>query len=244
MTRGRLDGRTIVVTRASDQASGFSTMLRHLGADVLEVPLIRIVDPPDGGQAFRQSLSRLDDFDWLIVTSPNGATRVAPYLERRPSGTPKVAAIGTATAAALGRVGADLIPPRQIAESLVEAFAPGPGRVLIAQAQRARPALREGLTARGWTVDTVTAYATEQLPVPAEVADGISRANAITFLSGSAASSFAEACRSTEMRLPPHVISIGPETTKAAAAAGISITATAQTHTLRGIIDTVMRILG
>ena len=72
----------------------------------------------------------------------------------RPSGP------GTADALAAAGVRADLVPERFVAESLLEAFPDGPGRVLLPRAAVARDALPAGLTDRGWTVDVVEAYRT------------------------------------------------------------------------------------
>ena len=80
----RLQGRTVVVTRAGDQAGRLSELLRDEGATVVEMPLIAIEDPHDDGVALRAALEELDAFEWLIVTSPNGAARVAALLGSRP----------------------------------------------------------------------------------------------------------------------------------------------------------------
>ena len=239
---GPLSGRTIVVTRASDQAGSFSAMLRDAGATVIEIPLITIVDAPDGGAALRVALARLDSYDWLVVTSPNGAARVRDALIDRVPGSPSIAAIGTATSAALSPRTADLIPPRQIAESLVEVFPVGSGRVLLVQGLQARGVLMDGLTAKGRHVERVTAYATVPRPIEPSMAAALSGADAITFLSGSAATSFAVANRTIGVDLPLQVVSIGPATTEVARSAGISVTVTAHVHTLRGTLETLVRI--
>ncbi len=231
------------MTRASDQAGRFAAMLREAGATVVEVPLITIVDAPDGGAELRQALTRLDAYDWLAVTSPNGATRVRTAVVDRPVGSPSIAAVGTATAAALAPRHADLVPPRQIAESLVDVFPAGAGRVLVVQGLQARGVLQDGLAAKGWQVDRVTAYATEPRPIEPSMAAALSRADAITFLSGSAATSFAAANQTLGLSLPCQVVSIGPVTTEVAHSVGILVTATAHAHTLRGTLETLVQVL-
>ncbi len=239
---GPLAGRTIVVTRASGQAGRFSAMLREAGAEVIEVPLISVVDAPDAGAALGDALARLDDYDWVVVTSPNGASRVAPALAARPPGAgPRIAAVGRATSAALGPRTADLVPARQIAEALVEAFPDGRGRVLVVQGVRARPAVSDGLTAKGWSVDRVDAYDTVPCPIAPGLADAIASADAITLLSGSAASSLADARRTSGLALPARVVSIGPVTSAVARANEINVTATAHVHTLRGTLAAVVQ---
>jgi uroporphyrinogen-III synthase len=243
VSRGPLSGRTIVVTRASDQAGSFTAILRDAGAEVVEVPLIRIVEAPDGGQALRVALGRLDEYDWLVVTSPNGAQRVQDALATQPIGHPLVAAVGSATSAALAPRRADLVPPRQLAESLVKVFPEGSGRVLAAQATQARDELAHGLTEKGWRVERVGAYDTERLAIPPDLVDAIGRADAITFLSGSAVTSFAAAWPATELPVPCHAVSIGPVTSAVAETLGFSVTATARSHTLRGTLETLIRVL-
>ncbi len=238
-----LTGRTIVVTRASDQAGSFTAMLRDAGAAVIEIPLISIIDAPDGGDGLRDALARIEDYDWLVVTSPNGAIRVRAAMTDRLVGSPSIAAVGTATSAALSPRTADLIPPRQIAESLVDVFPAGPGRVLLAQGMQARPVLHEGLAAKGWQVDRVTAYATVPRPIDPSIAAALAEADAMTFLSGSAATSFAAANQTLGVALPCHVVSIGPVTTDVARSVGISVTATARVHTLRGTLETLVQVL-
>ena len=218
-------------------------MLRDAGASVIEVPLITIADAPDGGASLRDALARLGSYDWLVVTSPNGATRVRSAIRDRRSGAPLLAAIGTATAAALSPRDADLIPPRQIAESLVDVFPAGDGRVLLAQGLQARGVLQAGLAAKGWQVDRVTAYATVPRPIDSSMAAALSKADAITFLSGSAAKSFAAANQTLGVDLPCQVVSIGPVATEVAHSVGILVTATAHVHTLRGTLETLVQVL-
>lgn len=218
-------------------------MLRDAGATVIEVPLITIVDAPDGGVALREALARLEMYEWLVVTSPNGAARVREALADHPPGSPLIAAVGTATSGALSPREADLIPPRQIAESLIDVFPVGTGRVLLAQGMQARGVLQEGLAAKGWQVDRVTAYVTMPRPIEPSVAAALFKADAITFLSGSAVTSFAAANQTHEVDLPCQVVSIGPVTTEVAHSVGISVTATAQTHTLRGTLETLVQVL-
>ena len=127
-------------------------LLEAEGATVLSVPTIAIEDPPDGGEALRAALA--DVWDWVVVTSPNGAERaVAAAGGRAAALAVPWAVVGPGTAEALGRHGirAALVPDRFVAEGLLEVFpAPPPdrvGRVLVAQAEAARPVLAEGLRA-------------------------------------------------------------------------------------------------
>jgi uroporphyrinogen-III synthase len=233
-----LAGRRVVVTRAAAQSAGLSERLEALGAEVVELALIRIDEASDGGAALRHALDRLDEYDWLVVSSPNGAARVAEALRGRLPGHPLVAAVGTATAEALGR-GADLVPARQVAEGLVDAFPDGTGPLLLVQAEQARPALADGLRARGWSVDVVAAYRTVTVR-PDELPPALFDADAVLFGSGSAARSWRQAVGDWT---PPVVVAIGPVTAAAAADAGLKVTRVASDHSLTGLIDALAAAL-
>jgi uroporphyrinogen-III synthase len=126
------------------------------------------------------------------------------------------------------------VPDRFVAEGLLAVFPPGPGRVLLPQAEAARPVLADGLVAAGWTVDAVVAYRT----VPAEAAPALVErargADAITFTSGSTVSGYLAAAGPGAV--PAVVACIGPVTADAATAAGIPVTAVAAEHTIEGLV--------
>jgi uroporphyrinogen III methyltransferase/synthase len=93
-----LFGRTVLVTRARDQASSLTALLEEAGARVIESPLITITPLPLDKKG-KESLKRFSDYDGLLVTSANGAKILAGHLKGRTG--PSVYAIGTKTAAAL-----------------------------------------------------------------------------------------------------------------------------------------------
>jgi uroporphyrinogen-III synthase len=135
----------------------------------------------------------------------------------------------------------DLVPPRSIGEGLVEAFPTGPGRVLVAQAEAARPVVAEGLAAKGWQVERVDAYRTVPAVVPTELLRASAAAAAIAFTSASTVRSLV-AAGGTEA-LPPVVVCIGPVTAQAAGELGISVTAVADQHDLDGLVDALVAAL-
>ena len=203
----------IVVTRPRGQERELSVRLEALGHDVLSCPLVAI--DPIGDEAVD-----VTGYDWVIVTSPNGAR----LLRARMRGTPaRVAAIGAATAAAFG--GADLVPKSSTQEGLLAELPRPAGRVLFAGAEGARPLLAEELDA-----DVVTLYRTVELE-PEDVPDG----DLVVLASASAARAYAR----TGSTMP--AISIGRETTSAARAAGVDVVAEAETHDLDGLVAAVAR---
>ena len=164
-----LFGRTVVVTRAREQASDFKAMLAELGAHCIEFPTIQI-EPPPSWQPLDDAISRLSGYDWTVFTSVNG---VRYFMERlRASGRDvrelkgiRLAAIGPKTAQELERFGLrpDLVPGEYRAESILEGLSGEEmkdRRFLMPRAMVARDILPDTLRQRGAHVDVVPAYQT------------------------------------------------------------------------------------
>ncbi len=245
-----LFGRKVIVTRAREQASALSAALQAQGAEPVEVPAIRVLPPADGGVALRAAAARVASYDWLVLTSANGARRfLAELRDARDLGGVKIAAVGPGTAGALlaANLVADLVPERFVAESLLDAFAdaPGPGapgsggRVLLARAAVARDVLPEGLRARGWQVDVVEAYRTEALGVTDAERESVAEADAITFTSSSTVERYLD----TGLVVPPVVACIGPITAATATERGLEVSVVAETHTIEGLVGALVRQL-
>lgn len=240
--RRPLLGRRVVVTRTRRQASELSRALRDAGAQPIETPLIEVLGPTDGGAGLRTAVDRLrrHHYDWVMVTSPNGARRLLAALhDARDLGGCRVAAIGPGTAAALadGNVRADLVPGRYVAEGLLEEFPsppPGGGRVLLARAAEARDVLPEGLRAGGWEVDVVEAYRTVAVAVDDEARGAVRSADAITFTSSSTVERFVAGFGVAAA--PPVVACIGPVTAQTARGAGLEVHVEAAEHTIAGLV--------
>jgi len=242
--RRPLFGRRVVVTRAREQASELRVRLESLGAEVVEVPSIAI-EPVD------VALPDLGAYSWLVFTSANGVVAFFGALARagldaRALGGVRVAAIGPGTAEALTRAGvrADLVPPRFVAESLVEAFPPAglAARVLVARAETARDALPDGLTAKGYDVEVLPVYRTIATEPSAAVVEAARKADAVTFTSSSTVSNFCAVVGA----LPgggPLVVSIGPVTSGTARDHGLRVDAEADPHTIDGLVDAVLHLL-
>jgi uroporphyrinogen-III synthase len=201
----------IVVTRPNGQEAELVRGLVALRHDVVHCPLIAI-------EPLGDSPLDVSDYDWVVVTSPNGARE----LRRRMAGTPKrVAAIGAATAEAFG--GADLVPAESTQEGLLAELPRPAGRVLFAGAEGARRLLADELDA-----DFVPLYRTHEL-VPAEFPE----ADLVVLASASAARAYG--------RLGADVpaVSIGPQTTEAARAAGVEVVREAPTHDVAGLLAAI-----
>ena len=205
----------VVLTRPAGQDRELSARLAERGHDVVSCPLIRIeplADDPLDASAY----------DWLVVTSRNGAAEVGRRLTRRPR---HVAAIGPGTAEALRGAGVavDLVAAESTQEGLAAALPHPPGRVLVAAAEGARRGLAVALGA-----DFVPLYRTVELrPVESPTGD------LVVLASASAARAFGA------LGTPIPAVSIGPQTTKAAREAGVRVVAEASRHDLDGLVEAV-----
>jgi uroporphyrinogen III methyltransferase / synthase len=190
------------------RAEPLRTRLEELGHEVLHEPLIRTEPVGDGP-------IDVSGYDWVVVTSVTGARELGRRMQSRPR---RLAAIGAATAEELG--GADLVPSVSSQEGLLAELSRPVGRVLFAAAEGARRLLVDELGA-----DFVPLYRTVKLRPELPEAD-------IAVLQSASAARALGAIGST---LP--AVSIGPQTTRAAEAAGIRIRAEARTHDVEGLVQ-------
>ena len=239
-----LDNRSIVITRSISQNESLRRLLEARGARVVEVPLIAIAEPEDEGRERDEVLQRFHEFDWIVVTSPNGADCVAPFLtaanaagdaERFPS----FAAVGEATARSLG-VAVTITANPARAEVLANQFPSGTGSVLLVQGNLADDSLSNSFTAKGWNVTQVVAYRTVQLRPTREMMLPAMTADVLLLASGSAVTAWFDAFGTTT---PPFVVAMGPSTAKVASALGIDVSAVAPEQTLESMIQTAERVI-
>jgi uroporphyrinogen-III synthase len=234
-----LGGRRVAVTRPDPGELG--DRLAMLGAIVVHVPLIEIGAPADGGAALASAVARLPSFDWLVVTSVNGASRVGTAVAAHRA--VRLAAVGPATASTLAELAGrpvDLVPAVHRAEGLLAEFPSGPARVLLPQADRAGPQLADGLAAKGCDVEVVHAYSTlGRRPSPAE-RSALAGLDAVVFASGSAVTAWVAA---GDLALPPVVVAIGPSTERAARHGGVPITHVSPAPEPQAVVDVLVAAL-
>jgi uroporphyrinogen III methyltransferase / synthase len=248
LERRPLHGRRVVVTRARAQASGLAATLRALGAEVIELPAIRI-EPRIDSDAVREAVADLHTYALVCLTSPNGVrllfeAMAAQGRDARALANATVAAIGPGTAAALAERGviADVVPARFVAEALVEALGAVEvaGRpVLVARAAEARDVLPDALRERGAGVDIVGLYETvAEEPEPAAL-EAAQQADYVTFTSSSTVRNLLGAI---EGRFPrtARVVSIGPVTSEAAREAGLEVHVEAERHDPSGVVEALV----
>ncbi len=248
--RRPLFGKRIVVTRTRKQAGALSLELRVLGADVLELPTIRI-EPPTNLREFAELVQDAHSYDWIVFTSPNGVDAFFDiffklYDDAREIGGAKIAAIGPATAQRVKayHLYVDLQPPEFVAEGVVKEFAEEGGiehlRILVARAEKARDLLPKALSGMGAIVDEGFAYKT--VPETRDVTGARGRfskegADLITFTSSSTVENFLD----LQLAWPAgmKVASIGPITSATARERGLSVDAEAKQHDIPGLVAAI-----
>lgn len=246
-----LFGKRIVVTRTREQAGGLSKALRDLGADVVELPTIRI-EPPEDRIAFAEMVTHAHEYDWLVFTSPNGVERFfdaffATFEDARCLGNPRIAAIGTGTANKIReyRIGVDLIPEKFVAEGLLDAFKKESVEnltMLWVKAAESREVVGDGLTAMGAIVDECIAYHTvpeTEDPTGAKARLAEQGADLITFTSGSTVDHFFE----LGLDWPPGCVagSIGPVTSETLRKHGQPPAFEAHPHDIPGLTAAIVK---
>jgi uroporphyrinogen III methyltransferase/synthase len=248
LERRPLHGRRVVVTRARAQASGLAATLRDLGAEVVELPAIRI-EPRLQAPEVREAAAAIGVYELICLTSPNGArllfeAMAAADLDSRALAGATVAAIGPGTARALAERGivADIVPERFVAEALVEALADvevEKGRVLVARAAEARDVLPAALRERGAEVDVVSLYETVREEPDAEAVAAAQGADYVTFTSSSTVTNLTEALGD---RFPSsaRIASIGPVTSDTVRAAGLEVDVEAERHDVDGLLAALL----
>jgi uroporphyrinogen III methyltransferase / synthase len=246
--RRPLHGKRVVVTRARAQASGLAATLRGLGAEVVELPAIRIESRIESEEV-RKAAGALGIYELVCLTSPNGVRLLfeaieAAGLDARALAGVTVAAIGPGTARALAERGvlADVVPERFVAEGLIEALEDtevSGARVLVARAAEARDVLPDALRERGAEVDVVALYETVREEPGADEIEAAQGADYVTFTSSSTVTNLTAALGD---RFPSgaRVVSIGPITSEAVRAAGLEVDVEAARHDVDGLLTALL----
>jgi len=250
-----LFGRRIVVTRTRRQAGVLSAKLLLLGADVLELPTIRI-EPPEDLLEFGELVRDAYQYDWLVFTSPNGVNAFFDmffklYQDARNIGGVRIAAIGPGTAQRIKdyHLTVDVQPDDFIAEAVVESLQQFESvenlKFLLVRAENARDVLPKRLAQLGAIVDEAIAYRT----VP-ETQDGTGArerferegADLVTFTSSSTVTNF------LALKLPwpgnLRTASIGPITSETMRQAGLKVDVEAARHDIDGLVEAIVENLG
>jgi uroporphyrinogen III methyltransferase/synthase len=248
LERRPLFGLRVVVTRARAQASGLAATLAALGADVIELPAIRVVPRIDSAEV-SDAVGAIHSYALVCLTSPNGVRLLfdaleAAGLDARALANATVAAIGPGTARALAARGirADVVPERSVAEALVESLEAvdvTDRPVLVARAADARDVLPDALRERRAKVDVVALYETVAEEPDPEAVEAASSADYVTFTSSSTVRNFVAAIGGGFPERA-RVVSIGPVTSEAAREAGLTVDVEAESHDLDGLVEALL----
>ncbi|HLM56037.1 MAG TPA: uroporphyrinogen-III synthase [Pyrinomonadaceae bacterium] len=205
-----LEGRTVMITRAREQAGEFTAELERYGARVVACPTIEVV-PPESYKRLDEAIADLFGYDWLIFTSTNGVEHFLRRLAEAGKGVEeldalRVCAIGGATAERLAEshIHVDVVPDKFQAEGVFDALAAYVGgvgglqhlNILLPRAAVARDFLPRALEDAGARVDVVEAYrtvrpeTTDRARVEALLLGG--GVDCVTFTSSSTVHNFAQ----------------------------------------------------
>lgn len=250
-----LFGKRIVITRTREQAGALREALADLGAQTVEIPTIEI-RPPASWEPLDQAIRRLEQFNFLLVTSANGVRNFLARLKAcgrdvRDLKGLEIGAIGPATAAEFAKTGirADFVPKEYRAEGLIDALANRDLRgkaFLIPRAKVARDLVPRVLAERGARVEVVEAYETAAPHFPeGEIERLLSPPpDVITFTSSSTVSNFLKLVgesKLAEVLAGVAVASIGPITSDTVRKLGLRVTIEAIASTIPGLVQAIQR---
>ena len=255
-----LKDKTILVTRAAEQSSKFTSLLQQQGATVIEMPALTIT-PPSSWQDLDRAIACLEEFDWLILTSANGVNYFCDRLvtlgkDARSLAGIKIAVVGKKTAAVLRQknLEPDFIPPNFVADSLVANF-PEPlnqQKILFPRVETGgREVLVKELTAQSATVVEVAAYQSrcpEQIDPQAWQAIEQQQVDVVTFASSKTVNNFYQL---VTKQLPSgdgfnsilssvSIASIGPQTSKTCRQLFGRVDIEATEYTLEGLTAAII----
>ncbi len=256
MDNNPLRGKKILITRARDQAGQFSTLLRKLGAEVIEFPTIEVV-PPLRWEELDRAISRLDSYDWIIFTSANGVKFFWERLKEKGKEDPfpfrlKICAIGPATAKQLKEKGVriDYVPKEYIAEAILGGFermAIQGKHILLARARVARDVLPRGLRKAGARVDVVETYRTIKPRGGAKKLRqllSVGEIDTVTFTSSSTVNHFMELLKKEDWKMLLNGVAIaciGPVTASTAKEWGMSVHIQPEAYTIPAMTEAIAR---
>ena len=253
MSARTLSGRRVVVTRTRDQASELASRLSALGAEVLELPVIRISKEIDL-QALADVMLELGGYDWIVFTSANGVRHFFDEFFRivgdiRSLGLLRIACVGDSTAKAVAALHLRVeCQPRTataeaLAEELIETGSLDSARVLVITGNRNRDTLVHKLEEARAIVDRLQVYKTESVDLASQAAAADFRArgaDAVLFASSSSAQSFFDQRASLSLEpgaKRPLFGSIGPQTSETMRKCGIKIDFEAAEPGLDGLVE-------
>jgi len=254
-----LSGRRVVITRPAGQSADWRNRLEAQGAEVLELPLIKVSKDVDLN-TLAEVLQEFGAYEWLVFTSANGVKYffeefIRVHVDIRALGLVRIAAVGEATAAALTdlHLRVDLQPKKasgeELAMELISRESMDSAKVLVVTGNKNREVLVEKLHEARAIVDTLPVYKTEETDLAADPVAGDFKAkgaDAILFASPSAVQSFfdqAAALKLGAKARKPLAGSIGPTTTATMKQLGVPVDFEAAEPSLDALISALLKKL-
>ncbi len=255
-----LFGRRIVVTRSKEQSKALVDALEALGAETIEAPTFRIA-PPEDPEAVERAAASVDSYTWVIFESANAVTRFLSAQSHGPRdvrafGGVGLCAMGLSSAEELLKYGlkADVVMAESGNESLGDRLAErGPlegQRVLVVRPDHVRDAVGEDLRRRGATVTDLVAYRTSSATPDSPEVQALYRLmldggiDAVTFSSPTAVRRLTDLLgteQAADLLNTTVVAAIGPVTAAAAHEVGIHTAIVADTFTIDGLVDALVK---
>ena len=256
-----LFGRRFVVTRPVGQNSRLKKLLEDKGAEVLELPLIKIL-PVDDRNLVAEAFAGIATYEWIVFTSANGAREFfklffRAYGDIRSFGPMRVACVGETTASIVRdfNLEVELIPPvstaEDLAQSLIGTDSLDSANVLVVTGNRNREILVNLLESIGHAiVDTLSVYSTDFSDVSEATDLSAFRekgANAVVFNSSSAALSYIEQeedlALAKDARVPVFC-SMGAQTSATLKENGLTVGIEAETPSLDSMVEALLAKFG
>ena len=255
-----LSGRRVVVTRTREQASDLAAKLAVLGAEVVELPVIRI-SREISKQALADVMLELGGYDWLVFTSANGVHNFFGEFFRlfddiRSLCLVRIACIGESTASAVAelKLKVECMPKKATAEALagelIDTGSMDNAKVLVITGNLNRDTLVMKLVEARAIVDCLQVYKTEPVDLSADPAAAQYRArgaDAVLFASSSSAQSFVDQGASLSLArgaTKPLFGSIGPQTSETMRKVGLGVDFEAPKPGIDELVAELLRVLG
>ena len=254
-----LSGRRVVITRPAGQSADWRNRLEALGAEVIELPLIK-VSKDVNLDTLAEVLQEFGAYEWLVFTSANGVKYffeefIRVHVDIRALGLVRIAAVGEATAAALTdlHLRVDLQPKKasgeELAMELISRESMDSAKVLVVTGNKNREVLVEKLHEARAIVDTLPVYKTEETDLAADPLAGDFKAkgaDAILFASPSAVQSFFDQAATLKLGAKarkPLAGRIGPTTTAAMKQLGVPVDFEAAEPSLDSLVSALQKKL-
>ena len=249
-----LGGQRIVVAEGQSAADELIGRLVALGADVLELPTVRI-EPPSDLREFAELVQDAHSYDWIVFSTSSGVAAFFDlfyklYDDAREIGGARIAAIGPATIQRMKdyhlkvELGLDEFVTESIVRELQKEGSIENLRILVARAERAQDLLPKRLSALGAIVDEAFAY--RVIPETRDHTGARRRlleegANLITFTSPTSVEDF------VALDLPRprgmQAATIGPATSAIARRHGLKVAVEARRHNVASFVDAIRRFV-